>query len=91
MLDNVIELSAFNDAFIPETASLILAVKSAYDVAMATVSPLIVKVADCEKVPLTRDESELNASASAPCMPVLAFIASANNLASLAPEAEVSD
>ena len=43
------------------------------------------------KVPLTLDESELNASASAPCMPVLAFIASANNLASLAPEAEVSE
>ena len=55
LFDNVIVLSAFNAAFIPDTASLMLAVNFEYDVARATVSPLIVKVADCEKVPLAVD------------------------------------
>ena len=75
-------LSGFNVALIPETDWLILAAKVSYEVANATVSPLMVKVALILKVPLASDVKELKASALAPCKPVFAFIASATSFAS---------
>ena len=81
VLDNVIELSAFKEAVIPETDSLILETKFEYELAKATVSPLIVNVELILNVPIAFDVNVLKAFALAPCVPVLRFIASAIVLA----------